>query len=633
VRFNPHKSEIAVSREDSSIEIWSQNPYFHCRKIIPAHSATAQAARRMVWVSESRLISAGWNGELTEWNLSSLSPRASSASFGGPVWDLAVSQGGGLIAVACEDGGLRLFDTTDELVFRRSLSTGSARVLCCAFSQVRKDHVVTGDAKGRLQVWDYALGKQVLKISVSGAKVQSPVWAVACLADGAIVTGDSIGYTQIWDATFGNLLHSFKTHESSILCFVCTSTSIFASGVDSNIVRIDKSASGEWFVSQSNRPNLHDIHSLEIAGSTLVSACLDGSLALHGLDSFSKKKAKLLRPFPAFHSPIVSVSLPARIVCCKHSHSVQLYRLGKAAASPTDPGVKSGTKLHVARPHVPLVEIKPDVALPLHFAELSQNGEVVLMGNREGLRGYSVEVGLAEGGQVKVARLDLPDHLSRLAATRVCFSAPAENVFAVATFVGEIVIVSLVDFAQVCAIAFHKKRFVSGLAIKQQLLVSMDDQRNVALHRTDSGECVFALPQFELVVTALSFHPTSPWLLIASLSDQIFVFDYVKKQHTPWSVKVGDKMDTKLDGGEKKNFRTCVLGFAFGPKIMYWGNNYINALDVADVRATKIQRIDRYSDVIALTNLSANELVVVERSWKTVIKEMPAPLLRHRYVL
>ncbi len=631
IRFNAHKSEVAVSREDSSIEIWSQNPYFHCRKIIPAHSATAQAARRIVWVSESRLVSAGWNGELTEWNLSSLSPRSSSASFGGPVWDLAVS--GSLIAVACEDGALRLFDATDELVFRRSLSTGSARVLCCAFSQVRKDHVVIGDAKGRLQVWDFASGTQVLKISVSGAKVQAAVWAVACLADGCIVTGDSIGYTQIWDATFGNLLHSFKTHESSVLAFACTPTSIFASGVDSNIVRLDKTASGEWVVALSNRPCLHDVHSLEIAGNTLISASLDGSLALHGLQSFGKKRAKLLRPFPAFHSPVVSVSVPARIVCCKHNTSVQLYRLGKAAAAPLDPGLKSGAKLHMAKQHVPLVELKPDTNLPLHFAEISQDGEVVLVGNRDGIRGYSIEVGAAEGGEVNVARLELPEQLARLAATRVCFSAPAENVFAVATFVGEIVVFSLVDFGQVCVIGAHKKRFVCGMAIRQQLLVSMDDQRNVAVHRTDTGECVFALPPFELVVTAVAFHPTSPWIVIASLSDQIFVFDYVKKQHTPWSVKVGDRTDTKLEGGEKKNFRTCVLGFAFGPKIMYWGNNYINALDVTDLKAAKIQRIDRYSDILSLLNVGPSEMVVVERSWKTVVKEMPPPLQRHRYVL
>ena len=627
MRYFPGRSEVAVSREDSSIEVWAQHPYFHCRAIVPAFSPVAQAARRVVWTGDGRLISAGWSGELTEWSLATLTARSSSASFGGPVWDLCAS--GTLVAAACEDGGLRLFDAADEIVFKKCLLTGSSRVLCCAFSQTRKDHIVLGDAKGRLQVWDHVTGKQVLKISVSGAKVQSPVWAVASLADGSIVTGDSIGYTQIWDATFGNLLHSFKTHEASVLAIVCTPTSIFSSGIDSKIARIDKAADGTWVVSTAHRSNLHDIHSLEVAGSTLISACLDGSLALHGLKTFSNKKAKLLRPYPSFHQPVISVSASTRILCCRLGKAVQLYRLGKAASVNVDPSVKSGTKLHIAKPHVPLIEIKPDVNLTLHFASISQDGEVVLMGNREGVRGYSIEV-VAEG-QVNVARLELPTALSRLAATQVVFSATRENVFALATFSGDVSVFSLVDFSAVCVIVYHKKRFVTGLAMKERLLVSVDDQRNVAIHRADTGECVVALPQFELVVTSIAFHPTNPWIVIASLSDQIFVFDYVKKQHTPWSVQVGDKIDTT--SGENKNFRTCVLGFAFGEKMMYWGNNYINALDMNDVKTTKIQRIDRYSDVIGMLNVSANEVVIVERGWKTVLKEMPEPLQRHRYLL
>jgi hypothetical protein len=427
VRFNAQKTLLAVSRADSSIEIWAQHPYFHCVKIIPAFSGTAQAARRLVWVGDNALVSAGWSGELCEWTLGSLELRSSSASFGGPVWDLAVNAAGTLLAVACEDGGLRLFDVSDGVVFRRSLSTGSCRVLCCAFSLSRPDHVILGDSKGRLQVWDYVTGKQILKVSVSGAKVHSPVWAVTALPDGCIATGDSIGYTQIWDGAFGTLLHSFKTHEAAVLTLRATPEgTLFSSGADSNVVRMERAAGGDWVVAGNSRPGLHDVHSLELAGNTLVAAGLDGSLALFGLRTFSKKKCKTLRPFPAFHSPVLSVSSPARIVCLRHSRSVELHRLGRAAGTP-EAGLQSGTKLRLARAHAPLVEIRPDCNLPMHFAEISPSSELVLMGSREGVRGYSVEV--AED-RATVARVELPDQLARIAAVRCCFS---DDVVALAT--------------------------------------------------------------------------------------------------------------------------------------------------------------------------------------------------------
>ncbi len=351
-----------------------------------------------------------------------------SSCLGGPVWDLAANAAGTLVAAACEDGGLRLFDTVDGIVFRRSLSTGSCRVLCCAFSTSRPDHVMIGDSKGRLQVWDYVTGKQILKISVSGAKVHSPVWAVASLPDGCIATGDSIGYTQIWDGAFGTLLHSFKTHEAAVLALCVTSDgTLFSSGADSNVVRLERATGGDWVVAGTTRPGLHDVHSLEIAGATLIAAGLDGSLGLFGLKTFGKKKCKQLRPFPAFHSPLLSLSSSARVICLRHSRSVELHRLGRAAAGQPDQGLQSGSKVLVARPHVPLVEIRPDSALPIHFAEISPSSELVLMGSREGVRAYSVEV--AEDRAI-VARVELPDQIAKITAVRCCFT---EEIVALAT--------------------------------------------------------------------------------------------------------------------------------------------------------------------------------------------------------
>jgi hypothetical protein len=144
--------------------------------------------------------------------------------------------------------------------------------------------------------------------------------------------------------------------------------------------------------------------------------------------TFGKKKAKMLRPFPPFHSPVLSLSCSARVVCLRNERSVELHRLGRAAAAPgCDGGAQSGSKLRLARPHVPLVELRPDMALPPHFAEISSNAELVLLGSREGVRAYSVE--LAEERAI-VARVELPEVLAKTKAIRACF---LEDAVALAT--------------------------------------------------------------------------------------------------------------------------------------------------------------------------------------------------------
>jgi hypothetical protein len=114
---------------------------------------------------------------------------------------------------------------------------------------------------------------------------------------------------------------------------------------------------------------------------------------------------------------------------------------------------------------------------------------------------------------------------------------PFSPVFVLLRFAGEIVVFSLADFSVVCRIALHKKRFVCCLSGRANLLASVDEQRLVALHNAQTCECVFSM-SFDVAVTAVAFVPDNNWLSVAVLSDQIFIVDYIKKQHTPWSSMV-----------------------------------------------------------------------------------------------
>lgn len=106
---------------------------------------------------------------------------------------------------------------------------------------------------------------------------------------------------------------------------------------------------------------------------------------------------------------MVSVSGAAsRVLCCRLVHSVQLWQLGKAAGAPKQVH-RTGERLQLAKAHKPLIEIHPDLLLPLDYAEISHNGELVVLGTREGLRAYTVE----QGPKVRVAIVALCARFSR----------------------------------------------------------------------------------------------------------------------------------------------------------------------------------------------------------------------------
>lgn len=74
--------------------------------------------KNLVWIGE-RLLSAGLEGVLSEWDLDLLEEMASTDSYGGPVWDIALNRSQKRLAAATEDGTIRIFDiaTPGEFIF------------------------------------------------------------------------------------------------------------------------------------------------------------------------------------------------------------------------------------------------------------------------------------------------------------------------------------------------------------------------------------------------------------------------------------------------------------------------------------------------------------------------------------
>ena len=124
----------------------------------------------LVWSKDNRLFSAGHHARITEWDLGSLAEKRSVDSYGGAVWSLALNDAGTSLAVACEDGAVRLFEIQDDtLIYKKSLTGDKARILSVSW-QPKSNFVVTGSAEGVIRRWNTVTGDPILKSLSQGKK-------------------------------------------------------------------------------------------------------------------------------------------------------------------------------------------------------------------------------------------------------------------------------------------------------------------------------------------------------------------------------------------------------------------------------------------------------------------------------
>lgn len=106
-----------------------------------------------------RLFSAGLNARLTEWDLTTLEPKAQCDSYGGAVWCIRVNPSGTLLAAACDDGCVRLYDIADgAFTYLRSFDKTKLRILSLDWSP-SGNTLLTGSADSSVRKWDVSTGK------------------------------------------------------------------------------------------------------------------------------------------------------------------------------------------------------------------------------------------------------------------------------------------------------------------------------------------------------------------------------------------------------------------------------------------------------------------------------------------
>lgn len=298
-------SQLAVAREDASIEIWIVSPGsvgWHCQLTI--HGNSSSRISSLVWLpycskmdGRGRLLSSSIDGSVSECDLVSLQQKIVLDTIGVSIWQMAVEPfddslyfGGkdsellpnGVahqdeksdsesinsdcdddsielnsasivnksqrLALACDDGCVRLYCVEqDVLTYTRSFPRVSGRTLSVAWSLDAK-LLFSGSSDGFIRCWNASSFHETYRITVGlgglGSGPDICVWSLLFLRCETLVSGDSAGSVQFWNTKYGTLLQSHTYHKGDInaLAISPSQNRLFSAGSDGQVILYKRSS-------------------------------------------------------------------------------------------------------------------------------------------------------------------------------------------------------------------------------------------------------------------------------------------------------------------------------------------------------------------------------------------------------
>jgi U3 small nucleolar RNA-associated protein 4 len=603
-------------------------------------------ASSLAFVNESRLVVGCLAGQLVECDLLGR-VLSRTDSYGGAVWAVAAcplnndNAGSDVLAVACEDGCVRLFKRAaalgsappqlasdmavdaaapqqqqqQPLVLFKTLAKQKARITALAW-HCRGEILVSGDAASGINVWapNRSVNPKVhIDVPRRGSEA-AVVWSVAMLRDTTVVSGDSFGHTTMWNARFGTPLHRATEHAADVLAVAVSNDDrfVFASGIDAKVVIFQRTNSGgggaaaaasggaaggaasalslPWTVVASERRHTHDVRALAVSGGTalpelLVSASVDCSVNVFAVAALPRRSSPYALTLTRADTR-VSLAPAARAIVANHGNSVSLWALGDTAAAADGDDVRSGSQLMLGQSVRCLASVRLRGDALVLCSAASSDLSTLAVSTRDSTRLFAVEH-MAAGAAVRVRRVR---NVALPGATHLSF---AGDKLVLATRAGDIAVCAAADgadFAVVCAAADDAAAATAARIVAlcvapfdAQLIAYASSDGAVRLVRLDAGE-IAELPRGAALAVSVAFAEHERQLLVTYADTTFLVWDVDARKLTDWSRQHGEHLPHKLT-----KMRQLLRGAIFNPAepsdetqaAFLWSDDWLMSLDLS----------------------------------------------------
>ncbi|KDR20318.1 U3 small nucleolar RNA-associated protein 4 homolog [Zootermopsis nevadensis] len=539
--YESTQRKLAVSRSDSSIEVWDLAHTPHIERTIPGRVNSSVEA--ITWCGE-RLFSAGLQGTITEYNLQTLSYKFDIPVTAGPCWCLESNCSNTRLAAGTEDGYINIFTVTnDGLMYEKILDRQEGRILCLAWDATG-DVIITGSADA-VRIWNVDSGHAIHRMTPGRdeRKKETIIWCLAVIKDFTIISGDSRGCITFWDGNTGTQIESFQTHKADILCLCLAEdeNSVYCAGVDPLIISFTKvwlrggtgtSSCGrsKWVKSVQRRIHDHDVRALALADGKLLSAGVDSYLAIS-----SYPPRQLVKYPPLLQAPSVSVCPEARCIMLRYLSHLEVWQLGNTAPIENGDEIHEGILPLIEDP-IRLLTLKSRGGDAIVCADMSSNGKWIAYSSVTTLCFFSFQLGSKPSLQKAPVLCEVSS------AHRITFTSDSTRAI-VSTSTGDIVVIQLGGDELVLEHVFHPlddrllKDAVHLLTVSHdgQFIVAGDHCSNIIVWTTADWKHHCSLPRYSCVPTALSVHPRTNVLVIVYSDHKVVEYSLCGRKYTTFS--------------------------------------------------------------------------------------------------
>lgn len=270
------KNFLLVGRDSGYVELWSLESKVFC--LFSTRITEPEDLRTVKWCTyggETAFCVTTLSGQLFIYLFPSMRFATTGPSFGGAIWDCAVSPSQDKIAIACDDTSVRIFDLQHDL--NLVLKTDSFTTKCLSVCWGKDGQLFAGDSNGKIAQIDPETGRFTSTISLDP---EVSVWTLVMTDNGSLVSGDSDGKVTFWDPATGTQTDQFSS-QADILTVATRGNLVFASGIDPQVSTYFYSDDTQRWVFQDHyRTHTHDVNSLTTYGNSFISGSKDSAFAI-----------------------------------------------------------------------------------------------------------------------------------------------------------------------------------------------------------------------------------------------------------------------------------------------------------------------------------------------------------------
>ncbi|KAN0032721.1 hypothetical protein ACTFIV_006641 [Dictyostelium citrinum] len=416
ISYNQENNLIAVSRQESPVEIWIKNDQELILLKTLGGSKFDLPIISTIWLNKTILLST-FENKFVIWDISSYSIIQELNSIG-TVRGVSFNRLLNLLAVCTHDSNVRLynFKTDDnELEYQSSFPSISDSKINTVQWALDQKTILVG-CQNQLVVFKVDSLRSSLTITTDN------IVSLTSLNNDTVACGFTNGFISIIDIKFGSIVQDFRNLHAPVRSIQVNKKGdqFFASGDEATVVSYNRSNGNKWAFSGQHRRDSHDIKCLEITNTHLISGGNSTQMIFYDLSNFSSlSNTNGLTPnyfrcksLPLSNTIAITSSTSSQILLIESSrHQINIWQLGSTNENNDNLDLPNGTHLNLSKKTKKLLQFESKNSQNIDNVDISNNGEYFCFSTRLETKLYSIQKKQENSDSIIIKKIELPEEV------------------------------------------------------------------------------------------------------------------------------------------------------------------------------------------------------------------------------